>query len=56
MARLIDYAPYRDIRRLMPKEVFLTHGEEISGRIRSKTGREGMNFLRQRSRERCGGG
>jgi hypothetical protein len=45
MARLIEYAPYADIRRLLPKDLFLKEWPAVASRVRSRTRREGMEFL-----------
>jgi len=43
--RLIEYAPYAEIRRLLPRDFFLEHWPTLAGRVRSRTRREGMTFL-----------
>ena len=48
LIRLIDYAPYADILRLLPQSAFLKLWPQIEGRIRSATRREGMGFVRER--------
>lgn len=45
MARLAEYAPYADIRRLLPKDLFLRGWPEVAPRLRSPERREGMDFL-----------
>ncbi len=47
LLRLIEYAPYRDIRRLLPRARFLDEWPELAPHIRSRTRREGMDFLHQ---------
>ena len=56
LVRLIEYAPYQDICRLLPVERFLAGWPEIAGRIRSETRREGMEFLRSELLKRRRGG
>jgi hypothetical protein len=53
MLRLIEYAPYRDIRRLLPREEFLREWPSMAHRVRSRTRREGMDFLYQRLRNKA---
>jgi len=48
LIRLIDYAPYADILRLLPRQAFLKLWPQIEGRIRSAMRREGMAFVRER--------
>jgi hypothetical protein len=48
MARLIEYAPYRQIRELLPLELFLEHWSEVAPLVRSSTRREGMDYLHKR--------
>jgi hypothetical protein len=45
MARLIEYAPYDEIRRLLPREKFLADWPAVTHRVRSRTRREGMDFV-----------
>jgi hypothetical protein len=45
MVRLIEYAPYADIQRLLPRTRFLQEWPSLSARVRSRTRREGMDFL-----------
>jgi hypothetical protein len=47
LLRLIEYAPYRDIRRLLRREQFLKEWPQLAHRVRSKTRREGMEFFHQ---------
>jgi hypothetical protein len=47
LVRLIDYAPYPDILRLMPRQAFVTLWPQIESHIRSATRREGMAFVRE---------
>jgi hypothetical protein len=44
MVRLIEYAPYADIRRLLPRERFLEEWPGLATRVRSRMRREGMDF------------
>jgi len=48
LIRLIEYAPYADILRLLPRQAFVNLWPQIEGRIRSATRREGMAFVRER--------
>ena len=52
MARLIDYAPYREIWRLLPKDMFVERWPEVAPLVRSETRREGMEYLRERLMQR----
>lgn len=45
MARLIEYAPFSEIKRLLPRDRFLQRWPEIAPRIRSNTRRAGMEFF-----------
>jgi hypothetical protein len=45
LLRLIEYAPYTDIRRLLPRDRFLKEWPELAPRVRSRARREGMDFL-----------
>ncbi len=45
LLRLIEYAPYADIRRLLPRDRFLKEWPELAARVRSRARREGMDFL-----------
>ena len=45
MARLIDYAPYEEIRKLLPKKLFLKRWKDVAPLVRSETRREGMSYL-----------
>ncbi|MCL2104707.1 MAG: hypothetical protein FWH21_06605 [Kiritimatiellaeota bacterium] len=47
MLRLIDYAPYRDLQRMLPIQRFLTMWPQISTKIRPRELREGMDFVHQ---------
>lgn len=44
MVRLIEYAPFSEIQRLLPVERFLRFWPEVARRVRSRTRREGMEF------------
>jgi hypothetical protein len=50
MLRLIEYAPYREIRRLLPLDSFLRRWPALMPRVRSDTRRDGMDFLARRLR------
>ena len=45
MLRLIEYAPYREIRRLLPVGRFLDRWPVLAKRVRSESRRRGMDFL-----------
>ena len=45
LLRLIEYAPYSDIQRLLPRDRFLKEWPVLAPRVRSRTRREGMDFL-----------
>jgi len=47
LLRLIEYAPYADIQRLLPRDRFLEEWPALATRVRSRTRREGMDFLYQ---------
>jgi hypothetical protein len=44
MLRLIDYAPYRRLKRMLPRKRFIEMWPHISRRIRPQSLREGMDF------------
>lgn len=52
IVRLIEYAPYTEIQRLLPREVFLREWPALARRIRSRTRREGMEFFYQWLRDK----
>lgn len=43
--RLIEYAPYRDIVRLLGFSTLVTHWPEWREHVRSKSRRRGLDFL-----------
>jgi hypothetical protein len=45
MIRLIDYAPYRDLARMLPKQRFIELWPEIRVKIRPQELRDGMDFV-----------
>jgi hypothetical protein len=45
IVRLLEYAPYSEIRRLLPDEILLQWWPDVSPRLRSKTRRDGMAFV-----------
>jgi hypothetical protein len=45
LLRLIEYAPYRDLKRLLPRSRFMMRWPELAGRVRSASRREGMDYL-----------
>ena len=48
MARLIDYAPYREMMRRLPKKRFVEIWPRISRLIRPHEIKEGINFYHQK--------
>jgi hypothetical protein len=52
ITRLLEYAPYSEIRRLLPDEILLQRWPDVSRRLRSKARREGMAFVCQWLQER----
>ena len=48
LIRLIEYAPYADILRLLPRQAFLKLWPQIEERIRSTMRREGMAYVHAR--------
>lgn len=44
IVRLVEYAPFSEIKRLLPVQTFLDLWPEIAVRVRSRTRREGMEF------------
>lgn len=55
MVRLIEYAPYSEIRRLLPQQQFLREWPSLASRVRSRARREGMNFLHERLLRKASG-
>ena len=45
MLRLIEYAPYGEIRRLLPRDAFLRRWPALMPKVRSVSRRDGMDFL-----------
>lgn len=45
LVRLIEYAPYDELRRLLPRELFLARWPEAAPLVRSAACREGMDYL-----------
>lgn len=52
MLRLIEYAPYREVRRLLPLSAFLTRWPVLAGKVRSASRREGMDYFADRIKRR----
>ena len=52
LVRLIEYAPYEQIRRLLPREAFLDRRPKLAQRVRSRSRREGMDYFYQHLREK----
>jgi hypothetical protein len=48
LSRLIEYAPYREIINLLPRQIFLRLWPDVSEKIRSPSRREGMDYVYQR--------
>lgn len=44
LLRLVEYAPYAEIRRLLPLDFFLEAWPTLAPRVRSRTRRQGMEF------------
>jgi hypothetical protein len=45
LLRLVEYAPYAEIKRLLPRDAFLRLWPEIAPRVRSVTRKAGMDFV-----------
>ena len=45
LLRLVEYAPYGEIKRLLPTELFLKTWPSVAPSVRSATRREGMDFV-----------
>lgn len=45
LLRLLEYAPYRELRRLIPLEYFLVEWPNLAPSVRSRTRRQGMEFF-----------
>lgn len=45
LLRLIEYAPYAEIKRLLPVAGFLTLWPSVLGHVRSNMRRDGMDFM-----------
>lgn len=48
LLRLIEYAPYSEIRRLLPRDFFIEQWPALASRVWSRMRREGMAFLHDR--------
>jgi hypothetical protein len=46
MIRLIEYAPFSEIRRLLPRDPFIEAWPRLAPAIRSSARRQGMEFFR----------
>lgn len=46
LVRLLEYAPYREIRQLLPVQRFIRRWPDLAPRVRSAARREGTEFLR----------
>lgn len=51
LIRLLEFAPYAEIRRLLPRDFFVAQWETLRSRMRSSSRREGMAFLYDRYRQ-----
>lgn len=51
LLRLVEYAPYSEIKRLLPREQFLALWPSLAARVRSQTRRRGMDFWHQWMRQ-----
>jgi hypothetical protein len=47
VTRLLEYAPYSEIRRLLPEDVLTRVWPKVAPRLRSQTRRAGMEFVCQ---------
>lgn len=47
LLRLVEYAPYAEIKRLLPRDRFLAAWPDLAPRVRSQTRRRGMDFWQQ---------
>ena len=47
MTRLVEYAPFSELKRLLPRERFLEQWPRIAPRVRSAARRKGMDFFHQ---------
>ena len=52
LLRLIEYAPYAEIKRLLPVAGFIALWPSLIGHVRSRMRREGMDFMYRWLRER----
>jgi hypothetical protein len=50
--RLVEYAPYREIRRLLPPGAFLRRWPALMSKVRAASRREGMEFFFEWARRR----
>ena len=55
MLRLIEYAPYRHLKRKLPQKRFVEMWPHIARRVRPRELREGMNSFHQRLTRNGGG-
>jgi hypothetical protein len=51
VVRLIEYAPWPEIQRLLPLDFFLEQWPELAARVRSRTPLDGMTFFHHRCRQ-----
>jgi hypothetical protein len=45
LVRLIEYAPWRELKCRLPRQLFVAHWPAIRNRVRSAACREGMEFV-----------
>jgi len=45
LVRLVEYAPYREIKRLLPVSLFSSLWPEVAPHVRSASRRAGMDFV-----------
>ena len=53
LLRLVEYAPYAEIRRLLPLDYFLEAWPSLAPRMRSQTRRQGMEFYYEWNQQRA---
>ncbi len=55
LLRLIEYAPYRELMRRLPRERFMAQWPGLAAKVRSSDRREGMNYVFDWLQRREGG-
>ena len=48
IVRLVEYAPWRELKQRLPHQLFLHYWPEIRNGVRSDACREGMDFMYER--------